>query len=75
VPWVLTGAACTQVIAIRKLCLYGLDLPARAVLRTLIETLAVCTITTFDRDLRKHFMDAENFEQAKDVWKKHFTTE
>jgi hypothetical protein len=73
VPWALTGAACSQAVAIRKLCLHGLDLPAKTVLRSLIETFNIFIVTTYDEELRRLYRQAKDFDQARNVWQQHFT--
>jgi hypothetical protein len=69
VPWSLAGAACTQATAIRKLCLCGLDLPAKAVLRTLIETLNIFVLTIKDRELLRSYRAAD-LDSAREFWHK-----
>ncbi len=71
--WALTGAACAQAVAIRKLCLIGVDGPAKAILRSLIETLDVCTAITYDAQLRQRFKEAVGFDDAKQLWRDEFT--
>jgi hypothetical protein len=70
-PYALTGAACSQAVAIRKLCLCGLDNSAKIILRTLIDTLNICTITLYDPTLRKQYQEAQEFEKANKFWRNH----
>jgi hypothetical protein len=69
-PWVLTGVACSQAVAIRKLCMCGLDNSAKIILRSLIETLNICTVTLYDPTLREQYKEAQDFEDAKRIWGK-----
>jgi hypothetical protein len=73
VPWALTGAATAQAMAVRKLCLSGLDVPAKTVLRTLIEILNICVVTLFDPKLRQAYSEAQDFEQAYKLWRSSFS--
>jgi hypothetical protein len=73
VSWALTGAACSQAVAIRKLCLDGLDLPAKSVLRSLIETFNILIITIHDEEIRHLYVQAEDFDQAYKIWRKYLT--
>jgi hypothetical protein len=60
----LIGMTCTQAVAIRKLILSGLDSPARAVLRTLFETLCISILILDDTELMGRFKktnDSFNF--------------
>ncbi len=74
-PWALTGAACSQAVSIRKLCLNGLDASAKIILRSLVETLNILTITTYDPILRKQFQTNQEFEAANKFWRKYFRTQ
>jgi hypothetical protein len=71
-PWALTGAACSQAVAIRKLCMCGLDNSAKIILRTLTEALNTCTITLYDPSLRKQYQAAQDFNESYKVWNDHF---
>ncbi len=67
--WVLTGVACAHAVAIRKLCLCGLDTSARIILRSLIETLDICILTTFDAESRIKFIRAHEPNEAEKTWR------
>lgn len=56
----LVGMACAQAVSIRKLILSGLDSSARAILRTLFETLCISILVLDDKALREEFRKAEN---------------
>ena len=68
------GTSCVQAVAIRRLCLDGLDLPARAILRTLIETLNTCMFISFDSKLRSKIIGINKLEDSRDLWKEEFTS-
>jgi hypothetical protein len=72
VPWVLTGAACSQAVAVRRLCLDGLDLPAKSVLRSMTETFNIFFITAHNEKIRNLYRQAEDLEQANIIWRKYF---
>jgi hypothetical protein len=67
-PWALIGAACAQTIAIRKLCLCGLDPCGKTILRSLIDSLNTCTIILYDPILRKRYQEAQDFDEANKFW-------
>jgi len=71
-PWALTGTACSQAVAIRKLCILGLDGSARIILRSLIETLNICTAILFDPKLGKLYKEAQESVNANKIWNEHF---
>jgi hypothetical protein len=71
-PWVLSGAACSQAVAIRELCICGLDCSAKMQLRSLIESTNSCLITLYDRSISKNFHEAQNNKMADEIWKKYF---
>lgn len=71
-PWALTGTACSQAVAIRKLCILGLDGSARIILRSLIETLNICTAILFDPKIGKLYKEAQESVNANKIWNEHF---
>jgi hypothetical protein len=74
VPWALTGAACVQSVAIRRLVLSGLDSAARTILRSLDEHLNICIVTLAKKELRKGFFEPESPDEAKVFWHKQLTS-
>ncbi len=74
VPWALTGAACVQSVAIRRLVLSGLDSPARTILRSLDEHLMVCIVTLANKELRKGFSVPDSPEEARVFWHKQLSS-
>ena len=73
VPWALVGTACSQAVAIRKLSLIGLDIPAKAVYRTLVETLQIFLVTTADRKLLAKYQ-VGGVEEANKIWSSELRT-
>ncbi len=70
----LLGTSCVQAVAIRRMCLDGLDLPARAILRGLIETLNTCMFISFDPILREKFVGINKLEDSREIWRKEFSS-
>jgi hypothetical protein len=68
VPWALVGAAVSFGLSIRQLSLLGLDTPARALLRTYVETLLLCIVALHDTSVCKAYMDAEADSDVKNFW-------
>jgi hypothetical protein len=66
--WALIGSAVSFGLSIRSLLLTGFDTPARALLRTYVETLFLCIALLHDRNLAKAYVAAETDEQVKDFW-------
>jgi hypothetical protein len=73
VTWALSGTACSQAIAIWKLCLLGLDAPAKVIFRSFVETLDTCIITLYDDELRLKYFEATDFDEANKLWQTHFS--
>lgn len=71
-PWALTGTLCSQAVAIRKLCILGLDGSARIILRSLIETQNICTAILFDPKLGKLYKEAQESVTANKLWNEYF---
>lgn len=67
----LIGAACVQANAIHLLCKKGLELPAKAILRSFLETLISCIIIMYDENLRKGYMKANTPHKSWKFWSKH----
>ncbi len=72
--WALTGLATANVVAVRKLVLAGLDTPARALLRALIESLAICVSCLDDSTLADKYVAAQGESDARALWQCEFTT-
>jgi hypothetical protein len=68
VAWALTGFACSQAVAIHRLCLSRLDPAAKGSLRSLIEALNVSIVCITDEELSTHFLKAQDFEEARHLW-------
>jgi hypothetical protein len=66
--WALIGSAVSFGLSIRSLLLTGFDTPARALLRTYVETLFLCIALLHDRNLATAYVAAETDEQVKDFW-------
>jgi len=72
-PFELLGAITTYAVAVRRLVLSGLDFPARAVLRPLVEAAFTALILLPDAAMRKEYTDVEDDEQARRFWRKRMT--
>jgi hypothetical protein len=70
VPWALIGAAVSFGLGIRRLSLSGLDTPARALLRTYVETLLLCIVALHDSSVCEAFIKAEADSDVKNFWHK-----
>ncbi len=68
VAWALIGAAVSFGLSIRTLLLNGFDTPARALLRTYVETLFLCIVLLHDRNLAAAFAAADSDEEVKNFW-------
>lgn len=66
--WALVGAAVAFGLSIRSLLLNGFDTPARALLRTFVETLFLCIAVLHDRALGTAYVAAESDENVKNFW-------
>lgn len=66
--WVLTGSAVSFGVSIRSLVISGLDTPARALLRTYVETLLLCTAVLHDPALGDAYVAADTDAKIKDFW-------
>lgn len=67
-PWALVGSAVSFGLSIRSLVMSGFDTPARALLRTYVETLFLCIAVLHDRSLGKAYASAETDAEVKDFW-------
>lgn len=68
----LIGTAVSHAVAIRRLCLSGLDSTAKIVLRVMAETFSVCIAILWNSELRRNFTKPQSLEQAQDFWFKYF---
>jgi hypothetical protein len=68
VAWALTDFACSQAVAIHRLCLSGLDPAAKGCLRSLIEALTVSIVCITDEELATRFLKAQDFDEARHLW-------
>jgi hypothetical protein len=68
--WALTAAICSQLVSIRLLSLAGLDVSAKVVVRTLLETLSIWLVTFRDPVFRKKYPKAQDFSKANKLWLK-----
>lgn len=68
VPWSLIGAAVSFGLSVRTLCMSGFDTPARALLRSYVESLLLCLAVLHDRALAKDFEDADDDAKVKTFW-------
>jgi hypothetical protein len=67
-PWALVGSAVSFGLSIRTLLLNGFDTPARALLRTYVETLFLCIVLLHDRGLAAAYAAAQGDEEVKNFW-------
>ena len=68
VPHMLIGSAVSFGLSIRTLCLSGFDTPARALLRTYVETLFLCLAGLHDKDLSNNYSKAQSDDEIKSFW-------
>ncbi|NGN43501.1 hypothetical protein G6N74_20735 [Mesorhizobium sp. CGMCC 1.15528] len=66
--WALTGSAVSFGVSVRTLVISGLDTPARAILRTYVEALLLCTVVLHDPALGKAYVAADTDARVKDFW-------
>ena len=71
VPYAILGASIAQAVAIRRLSLGGLDISARSLLRTLLESLDLANLTIFDSEAEQDFLQADTQEGARTFWNKY----
>lgn len=74
VPSVLTANAHIYGAAVHWLIVSGFDFPARALLRSLLETLDVCIVAIDDSALAKAWAVASDSANSKEFWHKHLTS-
>ena len=67
-PWALIGSAVSFGLSIRSLSLFGLDTPARALLRSYTETLFLCLAILDDKKLAQIFENADDDTKIKNFW-------
>lgn len=68
VPWALVGSACAFGWSLRQACLTGFDTPARALLRTYVESLLLCLATLHDKDLANEYEAADTDAAVVNFW-------
>lgn len=68
IPWALIGAAIAFGWSLRQLCVQGFDTPARALLRTYVETLLLCIAVLDDKSLGDEYAAAQDETSAKNFW-------
>jgi len=66
--WALTGSAVSFGVSIRSLVISGLDTPARALLRTYVEALLLCTAVVHDHALGEAYVAADTDAQILEFW-------
>jgi hypothetical protein len=66
--WALLGSAESFGLSIRSLVMSGFDTPARALLRTYVETLFLCIAVLHDHAIAEAYVAAETDAQVKDFW-------
>lgn len=66
--WALVASAVSFGLSIRSLLINGFDTPARALLRTYVETLFLCIALLHDRSLATAFVSADCDEEVKNFW-------
>lgn len=71
IPYAILGASIAQAVAIRRLSLWGLDTPARSLLRTLFESLDLANLTIFDPEAEWDFLHAGDEDGARLFWNKY----
>jgi len=67
-PWALIGAAVSFGLSIRTLLLNGFATPARALLRTYVETLLLCIVLLHDRVSAAAYVAAQTDEEVRSFW-------
>lgn len=71
VPWALSGAASAFGWSLRQACLTGFDTPARALLRTYVESLFLCLAVLYDKRLGEAYATADTDAKVVDFWHSH----
>lgn len=66
--WALIASAVSFGLSIRTLLISGFDTPARALLRTYVETLFLCIAVLHDRTLATAFVTADSDDDVKTFW-------
>lgn len=69
----LSGTACLYLSSLRKLILTGHDGPAKAILRSLADTLYSCIVIGNDEELATQFVQAKSEKEALKLWYKELT--
>ena len=68
VPWALIGSASAFGWSLRQTCLLGFDTPARALLRTYVESLFLCLAVLYDPPLGVAYAAAESDNEVVNFW-------
>jgi hypothetical protein len=68
VPWALVGSASAFGWSLRHACRAGFDTPARALLRTYVESLLLCLAALYDKSLAGAYQAADTDEKAVNFW-------
>lgn len=68
VPWALVGAASSFGWSLRHACLLGFDTPARALLRTYVESLFLCLAVLNDKKLGEMYSQADTDSKVVSFW-------
>lgn len=68
VPWALVGSASSFGWSLRHACTLGFDTPARALLRTYVESLFLCLACLYDRALGDAYQAANADQKVVDFW-------
>lgn len=71
---VAIGAIVNQLIAVRRLVTAGLDMPAKQILRCLVEYIDLAVRMTLDDAVRADFRRYDDIEGSGTLWKTHLRT-
>jgi hypothetical protein len=64
---------CTELVAIRKLVLEGLDVPAKQILRSMSENLDALGLATISAEFCADFIEDQDVENANKTWHKYIS--
>ncbi|KJF73110.1 hypothetical protein RP75_12930 [Agrobacterium arsenijevicii] len=64
---------CTELVAIRKLILEGLDVPAKQILRSMSENLDALGLATISAEFCSDFIEDQDVENANKTWHKYIS--
>lgn len=68
VPWALIGSASSFGWSLRHACVLGFDTPARALLRTYVESLFLCLACLYDKSLAQAYQAADSDQKVVNFW-------